>query len=400
MEKTYDIDSQIQAALPSTTAFRHELHKHPELTWQEKHTAKTIADALAQIPGLAVTTGIGRFGIIADLKGGEAGPMLALRADMDALPVIEKTKGIDYISENHGVMHACGHDGHCANLLGAAKVLSALRGNIKGTIRFIFQPAEEGGAGAREMIKDGALDGVDVIYGLHGWPELPEGQIYVRKGPMMAGNAEIKISLHGKGGHGAFPHLSTDQLLAGCRVVEQLGTIRNRMINPAEPFVLSITTFHGGTAINVIADRVDLGGTIRYLDQKTGDFAAEKVKQICHAVAKSMDLIAEVSVIPGYPPVVNDAAATGFLEETASRAIGRDQVLQSPHPTMGSEDFSFYLEKTPGSYFFLGMDDGRSGGYPSLHHPEYNFNDSSLKTGMKVFANLALSFGHQEKKSR
>lgn len=390
------VENHIKNVLPKVIEFRHLLHKFPELTWNEIQTSKSIEEELRLIDGLSIKTGIGKYGIIADLKGSNEGPTLALRADMDALPVTEQTQGIDYISQNQGVMHACGHDGHSANLLGAAKVLSHLRSHIRGTIRFIFQPAEEGGAGAKEMIRDGALEGVDRIYGLHGWPGLPIGQIYVRSGPLMAGNAEIRIKISGRGGHAAIPNECTDQVLAGCRIVEQLGTIRNRMLSPAEPFVLSLTQFHAGTASNVIPDMATIGGTMRYMNQKTYQFAAHAAQKIAKSVAQSMDLEAEIEIIPGYPPVINDLDATQFLRHMASAAIRQENVKDPGLPTMGSEDFSYFLEKIPGSYFFLGVDDGRNGGYPSLHHPEYDFNDDALPIGIKIFTYLALNYGQNE----
>lgn len=386
------ISSDISAVLPQAMQLRHQLHRDPELTWQEHRTAATIAKQLNEIKGLKVKTGVGRLGIIADLDGPQPGPTIALRADMDALPVLEKTKGIDYVSCNDGVMHACGHDGHMANLMAAAWVLSKNRDKLPGRVRFIFQPAEEGGAGARAMVEDGALDGVDAIFGLHGWPELKAGHIYYCPGPMMAGNAQVHIRIKGKGGHAALPHLCTDQVLAAGRLIEQASTLRHRMINPSEPFVLTLTSVHGGNTHNVIPEEVSIQGTMRFLSRKTYECAHEKLDAICQGLGQQMGISVALETIPGYPPLVNDILATRYLQEIAESALGTERAQRSPFPTMGAEDFAYFLEKVPGSYFFLGMDDDRQGGYPSLHHPEYNFNDGGLETGVQLFVQLALNF--------
>ena len=390
---TDSLKTQIEKALQGAITFRQDLHKFPELTWQEKETSEKVASALEKIPHLKVKKGLAKYGVIADLKGDKEGPMLALRADMDALAITEKTPGIDYISCHDGVMHACGHDGHVANLLAAARVLSSLKSRLHGSIRFIFQPAEEGGAGAKKMVEDGALEGVDAIYGLHGWPELKEGEIYTCAGPMMAGNSMLSIEIEGKGGHAGFPHLATDQILAGCKLAERLSYLGARHLHPASPFVLSITQFHGGSTHNVLPDKVALGGTLRYLEKDTLELAHSRIKTICSALAAEMHVKVTPSLKEGYPPLTNDLKATAFLESVARGCLGEGRVRPLSSPTMGSEDFSYYLEKVPGSYFFLGLDDGRKGGFPSLHHPEFNFNDKSLKTGINLFVQLALSYG-------
>lgn len=386
------VTREIATILPEVIAFRHARHMAPELTWKENATAEAVATELEKIPGVAVTRGVATLGVVAVIEGAKPGPVIALRADMDALPIHEKT-GAPYCSKHDGIMHACGHDGHMASLLGAAKVLSRLRGELNGTVKLIFQPAEEGGAGARAMCEAGVLKSpdVDMIFGLHGWPELPCGQIFVKSGPFMAAHAELQIRVRGVGCHAAMPQLGTDQILAAARLIDALQTISSRVMSPVEPVALTIATIHGGKAFNVIPDEVALSGTLRTVTKSGEERAIRHIRQIAAGIGTATGTTIEVEIIPSYPAVINHAAPTDYLEAVAQEALGAHQVLRMPSPTMAAEDFAFFLNHTPGAFFFLGVSDGRQGGYPSLHHPHFDFNDQSLPIGIKIFTHLALA---------
>ena len=383
------IDSATHAkTIETATALRRELHARPELTWQERSTADRIERQLRAIPGLAVRR-MGETGVVAVLAGGAPGHrVVALRADMDALPITEKT-GAPWTSQNAGVMHACGHDGHMAVLMGAVEILAARRSELPGKVVAIFQPAEEGGAGADVLCKAGVLDDpkVDAIFGLHGWPEAPLGSIQVRSGPVLASTSEIRIRITGRGTHAAFPHRGTDQVLVAARVVEALQSIRSREIDPLEPLVLTIGMIHGGNAINVIPDTVELGGTLRTLDMSVRDHCAKRIHEIVTATAAAHRASADVTVRHNYPVTKNDPKAAAFVRKVATDLLGVERVQEMPRPAMGGEDFAFYLERIPGAFFMLGM-----GGEFPLHHPQYDFNDAALGTGISTFVNLADEF--------
>lgn len=387
------VDAEIKKILPEIIAFRHDRHRHPELTWQEVDTSAAVLRELRNIEGLEVTPGIGKYGIVATFKGHKPGPTLALRADMDALPVREET-GKDYSSKIEGVMHACGHDGHMANLLGSIKVLAALREHIRGHIKFIFQPAEEGGAGAEVMCKEGALKhpDVDVIFGLHGWPELACGTVAMKYGPLLASTSDIKITVKGRGCHAAMPHLGTDQVLIGARIIEAIQAVSSRIVAPHEPVALTITTIHAGTAVNVIPATLEMTGTLRTMSRETRTKCQQAIIKLAKGVAASHDAEVDINFHDNYPPCVNHEGPTRFLEEIAGSLFPADKVRRLDAPTMGGEDFAFFLEKVPGSYFFLGVSDGRTGGYPSLHHPGFDFNDAALVSGMTMFVHAALAY--------
>lgn len=388
-----EVRSAILKVLPEVIRFRHERHAAPELTWKEVETAKAVALRLSAIPGLKVQEGVGRLGIVAVLDSGKPGPTVALRADMDALPVRETT-GCSYASKHDGVMHACGHDGHMANLFGSALVLSSMKDKLRGRVKLIFQPAEEGGAGANVMCDDGALKNpdVDVIFGLHGWPELKCGDVYVKAGAMMAATSEIKITVRGTGCHAAMPHLGTDQVLIAARIVDALQSVVSRETSPTEPVALSITQFHGGTAINVIPPHVELGGTLRTLTPASLQRCEAAIHRLAKGIAEAHGATAEVELRRGYPPTVNDANATNFIEAVGHACLPPGAISRLSAPSMGGEDFAYFLERIPGAYFFLGMDDGRKGGYPSLHHPGYDFNDDALPVGIAMFVHAALAY--------
>lgn len=387
-----EIRRLVQQELPAAVSLRHHIHAHPELTWQEERTAATVTEHLRAIPGMEVTEGVGRLGVVGLLQGDSPGPVIGLRADMDALPIEETTPGIDYRSRHKGVMHACGHDGHTANLMGAARILGAMRSRLKGAVKFIFQPAEEGGGGADVMCRDGVLENpdVDMIFGMHGWPEAPCGQIWVKDGPLMAANSGLQIAVEGTGCHAAFPHLGTDQVLVAARIVDGLQAVISRVRPPVEPACLTIATIHGGTADNVIPARVELTGTLRTVTEPTRDRLEAAIRQVAGSIADAHGARAQVRIEHNYPVTRNHRAPTDWLEQVAVHTLGRDGVHRLADPVLGAEDFSYYLQRIPGSFFFLGMNPDPAGSYPSLHNCNYNFNDAALPRSMELFAALGL----------
>jgi amidohydrolase len=392
------VDQEVGKVLPEVIKFRHERHQHPELTWQEIDTAKAVAQALRQHANLEPTEGVGRHGVVAIIEGAHPGPTIGLRADMDALPVREAT-GKAYASCKDGVMHACGHDGHMANLLGSAMVLSRLRDRLHGRVKLIFQPAEEGGAGAEVMCQDGVLTNpdVDVIFGLHGWSEIPCGHLYFKTGAMLASTSDFTIKVEGTGCHAALPHLGTDQVLIAARIIESLQSIRSRFTAPAEPLALSVTMIHGGTANNIIPASLTLGGTLRTVNDQVRDQCVRAMHKLVSGVAEAHGARAILEIEHNYPTTMNHPGPTEFLESVAKQLFPQDHVKKMPVPSMGGEDFAYFLKRIPGSYFFLGVDDGRAGGYPSLHHPGYDFNDQALPVGIKMFVHAALAYGATHK---
>lgn len=391
-----EVAQRVAVILPKVVAFRHECHQNPELTWKEHQTAERVARELKKL-GLQPKTGVGRLGVTALIEGDHPGPTIALRADMDALPVKEIATH-SYRSRVDGVMHACGHDGHMANLLGAAEVLLQMRSHLHGRVKLIFQPAEEGGAGAEVMCEDGVLEDpkVDMIVGLHGWPELDCGHVYLREGAMLAATTDFKITVEGIGCHAATPHLGTDQVLIASRLVDSLQSLRSRVVAPAEPMALSITQFHGGSASNVIPRQVELGGTLRTVDEATRDRVVQGMEQHIKGFQETYGVTITLDLQDNYPPTLNHPGPTQFIEQIARQVVGPQQVHRMPYPSMGGEDFAFYLKRVPGCYFFLGMNEGTPGSYPSLHHPAYDFNDRALPVGIKIFVHAALSCHQNE----
>lgn len=390
------IRSACSEVLKEAVALRHEFHSQPELTWQEVKTSQRVAQALRDIPGVQVQEGIAKYGVVGLIEGQQDGPTLALRADMDALPIVEKTQA-PYCSRQQGVMHACGHDGHMANLIGAAKVIASLRSDLRGKVKLIFQPAEEGGAGALKLCEAGVLENpdVDVIYGLHAWPQAPCGDVWLKSGALLASNTEINVTVRGKGGHAAMPHLSTDQVLIAARMIDQLQALASRMVAATDSIVLTITKFQGGVASNVIPSEVHFAGTLRTVRQDTREQCLRQIHQLLEGIAAAYGVQVEIRLEGIYPETINHDGATQWLEEVAREILPEGRVKRIDQPSMGAEDFSYYLQRVPGSFFFLGTGDGREGGSPPLHHPEFDFNDQALSTGMELFANLALLYGYR-----
>jgi len=375
--------TELQEMAAEMTAWRHDLHQHPELGYAETRTSRAVADRLESW-GLEVHRGLGKTGVVGVLRGALGdGPALGLRADMDALPM-EEESGADHRSTTPGVFHGCGHDGHTTMLLGAAKHLASTR-HFAGTVHFIFQPAEEGLAGARAMMEDGLFERFpcDEVYGMHNWPQLGFGQMAVGSGPMMAASDLIKIEIEGVGAHAAMPHRGVDPVYVASQVISSLQSLVSRSTNPADAAVVSITKVEAGSASNVIPRLATLTGTCRSFRPETRDMLEAGVERIATGVAAALGATAKVTYSRGYPPTVNHPTQTQFAGEVAASLFGEEAVDRSPEPSMGGEDFAFMLEEVPGSYVWLG-----TGGEFDLHHPRYDFNDEALPVGASFWVEL------------
>jgi amidohydrolase len=379
------ISAAINDLVPEVRTWRRELHQNPEIMYDVEETAKFVAERLRAFGCDEVKTAVGRTGVVGVIRGakgsGSSSRSIGLRADMDALPIEEETN-LPYRSKTPGKMHACGHDGHTAMLLGAAQRLAATR-DFAGNAVVIFQPAEEGGAGAMAMIDDGLLDqfGIEQVYGMHNWPGTPIGAFGLRKGPLMAAADEITIT--GKGGHGAMPHLCVDPVMVGAQIITALQTITSRNVDPLDSSVISITQFRAGTANNIIPQSAWLNGTVRTLKPATRDMAEKRIHAIATALAAASGATARVEYRRGYPPTINHGAQTDFAASIARKVAGDARVDVNAPPTMGSEDFSFMLEARPGAFIFIGNGDSAT-----LHHPSYDFNDEVLPYGMSYWVEL------------
>lgn len=371
--------------LPEITGWRRHIHENPEILFDCVKTSAFVAEKLRAFGCDDVATGIGRTGVVGIIKGrlGD-GPAIGLRADMDALPIAEKT-GLPHASKTSGKMHACGHDGHTAMLLGAAKHLCQTR-NFRGSVAVIFQPAEEGGGGGREMVKDGMMDRFNIreVYGLHNMPGLPIGEFAIRKGGIMAATDEFNIVISGKGGHAAMPHLTIDPVMIGAQMVTALQTIVSRSTDPVSSLVISVTCFNAGDAHNVIPQSAQLRGTFRTLDPAVREDAEKRIRHVATNVAETYGAKAAVSVHRGYPVTMNHSGQTDFAIEVASSVSGRGKVNPEVAPVMGGEDFSYMLEARPGAFIFMGNGDSAF-----LHHPEYDFNDEAIPHGVSYWVALA-----------
>jgi hippurate hydrolase len=374
---------------PEIREWRRDLHAHPELMFDVHRTAKTVADKLRAFGCDEVVPGIGRTGVVGVIRGrkdagGGRAKVIGLRADMDALPIEEAT-GLPYKSTTPGKMHACGHDGHTAMLLGAAKYLAETR-NFGGTAVVIFQPAEEGGGGGREMVNDGMMDrfGIEEVYGMHNYPGMPVGQFGMRAGPIMAAADYVSIEIEGKGAHAARPHLGIDPILVGSQIVNQLQSIVSRNVDPLESGVVSICVFQAGTTNNVIPQTANLAGTIRSLTDKVRDLLEKRVREIAEGVAALHGASVKLRYTRGYPVTVNHAEQTSFAAGVASEIAGKDRVNDALPPMMGAEDFSYMLNARPGAFVFVGNGESSAG----LHHPAYDFNDEIIPLGSSYWVRL------------
>ena len=364
---------------------RRDLHRIPETAYTEKKTSAYVADYLSK-EGLDVQTEIAQYGVVGLLDTGKPGPTLMLRADMDALPLREDT-GLAFASEHEGVMHACGHDSHMTMVLGAATVFNKIKSDLKGTIKFLFQPAEEGPGGAKPMIEAGVMDNpkVDYSIGCHVWPQIPEGTIGVRSGPFLAAMDRFDIKIFGRGGHGAMPHLCVDALEVGTQVVNALQRIVSRHMDPLQPTVVTVGTFHAGTAFNIIPGQAELSGTTRTFDLDFWKSSKERVEKVIRGVCESMGADFELSYAFAYPPTINDEFMTDVVSRCAAKVVGQENVLV-PEKTMGGEDFSFYAQNSKGCFFALGV--GREGAAP-VHNPKFDFKEDLMLLGVETYCRVA-----------
>ncbi|WP_075997626.1 M20 aminoacylase family protein [Salaquimonas pukyongi] len=366
------------------TAWRRSYHANPELMYDVHDTAGDVAEKLKAFGCDEVVTGIGRTGVVGVIRGSQAGGrVVGLRADMDALPIREET-GLPYASKNDGKMHACGHDGHTAMLLGAAQYLAETR-NFAGTAIVIFQPAEEGGAGGEAMVKDGLMErfGIEEVYGLHNMPGLDVGKFAICEGPIMASTDEFTITIKGRGSHAAMPHQGVDPIVAGAQLVNAFQTIPSRNVHPLDGLVVSVTQFHAGNTYNVIPETAMINGTIRSLNNETRKFAEQRLRSMIDLVTQMAGASFELDFRAGYPVTVNDGAATRKAIEVAKQVAGDSGVDPQVRATLGGEDFAYMLNARPGAYIFMG-----NGDTAGLHHPAYDFNDEAIPHGTSYWAKL------------
>ncbi|MBV9788838.1 MAG: amidohydrolase [Chloroflexi bacterium] len=380
-----DLLTALEVHRATFTALRHELHANPETAYEEDRTSALIAHELESY-GLEVHRGLAHTGVVAVLRNGTSRRTIGLRADIDALNITELNE-LPYRSTTQGKMHACGHDGHTAMLLLAARHLSQTR-NIDGTVVFIFQPAEEGGAGARTMIRDGLFERfpVDAVYGMHNIPGIPAGQFAVMPGPMMAAGDYFEIVINAVGGHAALPHTTPDPILAGSALVQALQSVVSRTIDPLDPAVLSVTQFHGGEASNVIPATVRLHGTARSYTSSAQEALEAGLRRLADGTAASYGVEIDVQYRRGYPATINTPREAAFARDVLADLVGQQQVLTQLKPLMTAEDFSFMLQARPGAYLWIG-----NGDTAGLHTPRYNFNDAILTLGAACWVGLAES---------
>jgi len=380
------IRNRIAELAPEISAWRRDIHTHPELQFDVHRTASLVAEKLRSFGADEVVEGIGKTGVVGVIHGrvNTSNKTVGLRADMDALPILEAT-GLSYASKTQGQMHACGHDGHTAMLLGASQYLCETR-NFDGTVAVIFQPAEEGGGGGREMVKDGLMErfSIDEVFGMHNFPGLPLGQFAIRPGPIMAAADLLEIKIEGKGGHAAMPHTCVDTTLAAAQIVVALQSIASRVVNPLESVVISITCIETeGNAHNVIPQHVLLKGTVRTLTAEVRDLAEATIARVAENTAAAAGATAIVDYQRSYPSTVNAEQPTRFVSDVAKQLVGDANVDANAPPVMGGEDFSFMLNARPGAFIFIGNGDSAN-----LHHPEYDFNDDAIPFGCSYWADV------------
>lgn len=393
----------VQRHVPELIAIRHDLHAHPELGYNEHRTAGVVQRELENA-GVECASGLaGGTGVLGHLPGGGSAASdgaIGLRADMDALPITEQT-GLAYASTNPGVMHACGHDGHTTILIGAARVLAELAQvqELPQPVTFVFQPAEEGGAGGKAMVDDGCLDGsvlgppMQYMFGLHGWPQLRAGTVATRPGPMLAAADAFDIVVRGRGGHAAYPQRTSDPIVAASGIIMAAQQIVARNVGPLESAVVSFTQFHAGTTHNVIPNEVKLNGTNRTLTPEMRTLVHRRIGEVAQHVARAHGCEAAIEIHEGYPVTANDPAAVDRFNAVARGAFGDDAVLHMEQPVLGAEDFAYYCQKVPSCFFALGLlAEGRES-MPDLHQATFNFNDDAIAMGVEMFCRLALEAG-------
>ncbi|UFJ39357.1 amidohydrolase [Brevibacillus humidisoli] len=383
------IKEACQSLTGEIVKWRREFHRHPELSYAESRTASVVAGMLRQF-GLDVREGVNGYGVVADLVGKIPGKTVALRADMDALAIVEET-GLPYASEVPGIMHACGHDGHMAALLGAAQILSGMRDRLRGSVRFIFQPAEEiPPGGAIGMIEAGALDGVDVIFGLHLWSEFPVGTFYTTQGPMMAAADLFTVTISGKGGHGGLPHKTVDSLVIASHLVMASQHIVSRQVNPLDSGVVTFGLLQSGSAFNVIADKAVLKGTVRSFDPVVRDLLQGRLEQTAASIAQMYGARIDMDYVRGYPAVINHEREARAAMQEAEPVFGAQHV-GIMQPNMAGEDFAYYLQKVPGAFCFVGAGLPEGPVYPH-HHPRFVIDERALPLATEWLCRMALRY--------
>lgn len=381
------MDRLIGDLMPHLIDVRHDLHAHPQLGYEETYAAARVQREL-RAAGIDFEAEIAETGIVGRLDVGK-GSAVGLRADMDALPITE-LGDLPYKSRYAGCMHACGHDGHTTMLIGAAHVLGQLRDDLPRPVRFVFQPAEEEGAGAARMIEAGALDGVGMMFGLHGVPLLPVGAFATCAGPMMAGTSNFHITVRGRGGHAAMPHVCADPIVAAAHIITALQTIVSRNTDPTDPVVVTVGSIHAGQTANVIPDFAELEGTFRTFNDSTDAAIARRLTQVAEQTAAAFGCAAEVRIDKGYPALHNDPAAVVIADRGARAALGDDAVFTLPSPVMAGEDFAYYARTVPACFGFIGVRPHDQRDYPGLHSPHYDFTDAALAVGVKLLCTWAL----------
>ena len=365
-------------------ALRRDIHREPELGFDTRKTAEKVLAALDGLP-LDLQTGVAENGIVATLRGGDDGPVVGLRADMDALPIHEET-GRPYASEIEGKMHACGHDGHTSMLVGAVHALCGMRERLNGSVKFFFQPAEEGGGGGKVMVDEGVADDVSSVFALHLWPGLPFGTAATKAGPIMAAADAFEMTVRGKGGHGAFPHQTADTIAIAAQIVTALQTLVSREVDPVQPAVLTIGEIGAGSAFNIIPETARLGGTVRTLDEDLRRRIPERIEELARGIARGMRGDADLDYDFSYPVTMNDEDAAQHALGVISALFGEENTLELPNPAMGGEDFAFFLKKIQGAFIWLGV--GEDVSY--LHTPTFAFDEEILPQGAALLTALAL----------
>ncbi len=385
-----DVSSLVNEITDEVIGWRRYLHQHPELSFQEEKTAQFVYETLSSFGNLEISRPT-KTSVMARLKGEKPGKTLAIRADMDALPIQEENT-FDFASENPGVMHACGHDGHTAILLGAARVLTKLKGKLNGEVRFLFQHAEEDyPGGAEEMVQSGVMEGVDFVIGAHLWSPIEKGKIGIVYGPMMAAPDTFWITVKGKGGHAALPHQTVDSIVVGAQIVTNLQNIVSRNTDPLDRLVISVTQFVSGTTHNVIPGSAKLSGTVRAFDQKLRESIPAKMEQIIKGITDAYGADYEFIFEYGYRPVINDEKVTKMIEETVREVYGEEAVDHIP-PNMSGEDFSAFQQKAPGAFFFVGAGNAEKGIIYPHHHARFTIDEDALEIGVKIFVKAAIKF--------
>ncbi len=391
------ITAQIERELPRAVDLRHRLHQIPELRYEEFQTAATIRAELDHL-GIKHIEGVkdAPTATIATLGDPSRG-CIALRADIDGLPINEAT-GLPYASTHEGRMHACGHDGHSANLVGVAAMLKSLESKLPVAVKLIWQPAEEGGAGAEKLVSAGVLDGrigpkVDAIFGLHGWPGLKVGLVSTKPGPILAATDSFTVQFRGRGCHGAYPHLGRDPIVAMAEAIVNLQQVVSRDIDPTDPAVVTVGIASGGTAINDIPDLVEFSGTARSLHSGMRKKLREVMERRCGGIASAHDCEMKFTWESGYPPTTNDPAMAEYMIKVARQTLGESNFIPVNRPSMGGDDFAYYLEKIPGCFFFVGVEPLNKTGYPPLHSDRYDFTDDALAVAMRMFGEIVMNWG-------